>query len=385
MTEKILLVDDEPAILSSIERHLRRRFEIRTAESGEAALRQLKEDGPFAVIVSDMRMPNMNGIELLKLVKDLYPDTVRLMLTGHADRETAIDAVNTGQIFRFLAKPCPPALFVTSLVLALRQHRLITAEQELLQNTLKGCVSVLSELLGMTSPLACSSGLRIREYTVRIAESLRLPQPWQYEMAALLSQIGCITLPGEILSKFYTGQELTPGEAELFDTHPETARKLLERIPRMENVTEMIALQRKRFDEFTDAMRETMYEEILLGAQMLKAATEYDRLLFQGKGRGEALGLMRSQKRVYNPRILDILATVRVASPEQVLSLHVDQVGVGMVALDDVLAKNGTLVVAKGQIITPPLLKGLNNFSRQIGIIEPIRVRLGMFTDDDGP
>lgn len=377
--EKILFVDDEPYILQSLQRQLYQRFDMHIAENGKEALRLLKERGPFAVIVSDMRMPNMNGIELLKLVKDLYPDTVRLMLTGYADRETAIEAVNTGQIFRFLTKPCPPAQFITSLVLAIRQHHLITAEQELLQNTLKGCVSVLAELLGMTSPLAFSSGLRIREYVVRIAEALRLPQPWRFEIAALLSQIGSAALPGEILSKYYTGQELTPDEAELFDSHPETAKKLLERIPRLESVTAMIALQRKQCDASTEFLKNPVGKEVLLGVQILKAATEYDRLLFQGMSRGEALAHMRKQKKIYNTKILDILATIRLTSQEHVLSLKIGQLTVGMIAEEDVLTKNGTLVVAKGQIITLPLLNGLANFSQQTGIVEPIRVRVGRF------
>ena len=88
MSEKILFVDDEPNVLQSIQRQLRKRFDMVTAEGGEEALRILKEQGPFAVIVSDMRMPGMNGVELLAQAKDLHPDTVRLMLTGNADQET---------------------------------------------------------------------------------------------------------------------------------------------------------------------------------------------------------------------------------------------------------------------------------------------------------
>ena len=384
MTEKILLVDDEPNVLHALQRQLRKRFDLRTAESGEAALRLLKTEGPFAVIVSDMRMPEMNGVELLATVKTLYPDTVRLMLTGNADQETAIEAVNSGQIFRFLTKPCPPALLITSLVLAVRQHRLLTAEQELLQNTLRGSVSVLCELLGMANPLARSAGLRIRAFVVAVAAALRLPQPWQYEMAALLSQIGCIGLPGEILRKVYSGQQLDADEAERFAGHPEAAAKLLEPIPRLENVTAMIRHQRRRYADFTDELRQGLFAEVLVGAQILRAATDYDCLLFQGRGRGEALTFLRGRRKVYNPEVLDALATVRVVNREQVLSLMVDQVSAGMVAMDDVLATNGALVVARGQSITPALLRGLINFSRQTGIVEPIRVRVGRYAEGDG-
>ena len=92
-SEKILFVDDEPNVLQSMERQLRKRFSLRTAEGGEEALRILKEEGPFAVIVSDMRMPGMDGVQLLSRTKEIYPDTVRLMLTGNADQDTAVDAV----------------------------------------------------------------------------------------------------------------------------------------------------------------------------------------------------------------------------------------------------------------------------------------------------
>jgi len=378
MTEKILFVDDEPNILHSIQRQLRGRFTLQTAENGETALRRLKEDGPFAVIVSDMRMPGMNGVELLSLVKDIYPETVRLMLTGNADQETAMEAVNSGQIFRFLTKPCSQATFVTSLALALRQYRLIIAERELLQKTLMGCVGVLSELLAVANPLLFSAGLRCRDYVVSITNALRLPNPWQYEVAALMSQIGCITLPGDILNKICSGLELTPEEQEMYDHHPMVGASLLEKIPRLENVTKMIRLQLKRIDEYTDAMASAEFEEVLTGGQVLKAALDFDRHLFRGLGRSEAVELMRSQKNVYNPKILDIISSLRIEKREQQEQrLPVNQVSIGMVAAENIMAKNGVLIIPKGQTITPQLLQGLRNFSLQVGVVEPIRVLIG--------
>jgi len=158
--ETILFVDDEVNVLQSMKRQLRKRFTVLTSESGADALALLKKQGPVAVIVSDMRMPEMDGIQLLSQVKALYPDTVRIMLTGNADQQTAIEAVNTGQIFRFLTKPCAMSVLVSSLALALRQYRLIIAEQQLLNETLKGSIKVLSELLSIANSEAFSSGYR---------------------------------------------------------------------------------------------------------------------------------------------------------------------------------------------------------------------------------
>lgn len=103
--QTVLFVDDEPAILDTYQRLLHRDFEIEIAVGGPLALRMLELRGPYAVIVSDSRMPDMNGIELLGRVRTIAPDTVRMMLTGYADVETAIDAVNEGSVFRFLTKP----------------------------------------------------------------------------------------------------------------------------------------------------------------------------------------------------------------------------------------------------------------------------------------
>ena len=377
MTEQILFVDDEANVLHSIHRQLRKRFNLKTAESGEEALRILKEEGPFAVIVSDMRMPKMNGIELLSRVKDLYPDMVRLMLTGNADQETAMEAVNNGQIFRFLTKPCPQSVFVTSLALALRQYRLITAERELLQKTLKGSIHVLSELLGIVHPLAFSAGSRIRSHAVNVARALNLPNLWQYEIAALMSQIGCITLPEDVLSKVYSDRQLTPDEAEMYRNHPTTGATLLEKIPRLENVIKMIELQQKRYDDYDEELIGTEFAEVLLGGQILKAVIDFDRLLFRGSTRGEALQWMRKQKNWYNPEILKALTIIKDLEQGRVISLPVGQIGEGMVAMEDIQAKNGVLIIPKGQTITKPLVQGLINFSKQVGVVEPIRVQIG--------
>lgn len=382
MSEKILFVDDEPNVLQSVKRQLHKRFFLQIAESGKEALRIMRDEGPFAVIVSDMRMPQMNGVELLSRIKDLYPETVRLMLTGNADQETAMEAVNAGQIFRFLTKPCPTATLVTALALALRQYRLITAEKELLQKTLKGCVNILTEHLAVANPLAFSSGLRVKEYMVSIAESLHLSNLWQYEMAALLSQIGCITLPGNVLSKVYAGHALTQDEADMYKKHPLVGASLLENIPRLEKVAKMIELQLTRFDEYDDVLIGSQVEEVLAGAQILKVVNDFDKRLFRGEDRKEALIGMRKQKGAYKSEILEILERIKAKKIGGILNLKVSQVSEGMIAAEDILAKNDVLIIPKGQTITKSLLHGLGNFSKQVGVVEPIRVRIEQGEDN---
>lgn len=375
MSDKMLFVDDEVQILDSMKRQLRKRYDVFTAESGKEALEILKNEGPFSVVVSDMRMPVMNGIELLTMIKDLYPDTVRMMLTGNADQGTAIEAVNKGQIFRFLNKPCPTATLLTSLALAHRQYRLITAEKELLDETLKGSVKVLSELLSFTNPTAFSSGLRIRSRVIQVAEALGVNTRWQLEVAALMSQIGCVTLPVEILNKLYADVELDEEERQMYANHPDAGAQLLENIPRMEGVTAIIRNHLKDFCEYEDNASEI--DETDLCAQIIKVFLDYDLLRYWGEGHGEAVRRLKKRKDSYNPKIIDLLGEVeRWKDAAQIVNLKISELTLGMVTEEDITAKNETLLVPKGQEITWPILQGLKNFTKKVGINEPVRVMI---------
>lgn len=375
MTEKILFVDDEENILLSIKRELRKRFAIYTATGGDVALEALKAEGPFAVIVSDMRMPVMDGIQLLSTVKQLYPDTVRLMLTGNADQETAIEAVNKGQIFRFLNKPCPTSVLVMALALALRQYRLITAERELLDKTLKGSITVLSELLSLANPVAFSSGLRIKNLVGHLAEELHLLNPWQFEIAALMSQIGCVSLPNDILNKCYAGQPLEVAEEEMYGNHPLVGARLLEKIPRLDLVASIISHQLRPYNAFQEVP--DLPEDVCLGAQILKIAIDFDSLLHRGYSRPDALHQLQENKALYNPDILQIVAKLEVEEEqEKIIAVDVRGMTVGMIVAQDIMASNGVLIVPKGQEVTWSLLQGLQNFSHQVEIQEPILVRV---------
>ena len=134
MKEKVLLVDDDAMVLAGLKRQLRNQFSIDTALSGEEALKQVLENGPYAVIVSDFLMPGMNGIEFLSRVKKSNPDTVRMMLTGTADMPTAIRAVNEGSIFQFHPKPCPADTLCQAIQSAIDQYRVVLSNQNQLKD-----------------------------------------------------------------------------------------------------------------------------------------------------------------------------------------------------------------------------------------------------------
>ncbi len=131
ISQKILFVDDEPRLLEGIKRQLRREFDISVAEGAQQGLDTLASEGPFALVISDYNMPDIDGIEFLSQVYRLYPQTVLAMLTGRAELELAIKALHKGHVSRFLNKPCPKELLVQTISDCLEQYRLSMNEKRL--------------------------------------------------------------------------------------------------------------------------------------------------------------------------------------------------------------------------------------------------------------
>jgi len=375
VTQRILFVDDEPKILQALERQLGSRFEIRTAPGPEQGLQLLVEGGPFAVVVSDFRMPCMNGIQFLAEVKRASADAVRVMLTGQADLDTAIAAVNEGSIFRFLTKPCPSETLTAALDSAVEQHRLITAERELLEKTLSGSIKVLTEVLSLVNPGAFSRACLIRKYANHIATHLKLRNVWECELAAMLCQLGYITVPQSVLDKAAAHERLTPDEQAVFSAHPAVAERLLENIPRLEKVARMIRNQSSapHLDERSDPWSSGA-DGITMGTAILRAALEFDRLAGAGKPRHEVLTQMR-QSGLFHSRLLDALETVDVHSVQrQVQMLRVSQLNTTMISNQDICAGNGVLLLPKGEDLTVPMIEKLRAFARTVGIAQPLSV-----------
>ncbi len=163
----------------------------------------------------------MDGIQFLAKVKEIVPDTVRIMLTGNADQSTAIKAVNDGNIFQFLTKPCPDDLFTKTLEAGIEQYRLITAEREILEKTLNGSINILTEILSVLHPDIFGHSMRLRELIQDLAKFMKISGSWEMEMAAMLSPIGYVGIPPEIIVKVQKGETLSSSEKEILAPFPE--------------------------------------------------------------------------------------------------------------------------------------------------------------------
>jgi len=374
MPEKILLVDDEPAVLQGYQRLLRAEFQLATAVGGKAALLLMKSQGPFAVVVSDMRMPEMDGIEFLRRAMITAPDTVRIMLTGNSDQQTAAAAVNEGSIFRFLTKPCNKETLSKTLADGLAQYRVVCAEKELLEKTLRGTVYVLTEVLSVVSPAAFSRAARVRRYVQHVAKTLSLPGAWKYEVAAMLSQLGCITLEPEIIEAMYSGTELSTEEQAQFLNHPLVAQELLKNIPRMESIAWMIAYQNQPLPAEWNVNDREM-REMRLGAQLIRAALAFDLQLRKGGSRLDAAHFLTRRFADLDMKIVEAMIELEPeAAGQNTRALPITELTVGMILEQEVRTRTGVLVAAKGQELTAPLLIKLKSFSNKKSIDEMVAV-----------
>lgn len=372
--ERILLVDDDQALLDATRRTLRKAYDLHTACGGKEGLEVLSHEGSFAVVISDYQMPGMNGVTFLGKVRETVPDTVRVMLTGNADLSSAIEAVNTGHIFRFLTKPCAPEVLTSCLEAALEQYRLRQAEKILLEQTVRGSIEVLAGVLALSNPDAFGRSIRVQGYVRHIVQRLQLSQAWQFETAALLSQIGFVAIPPDIIDKLVAGEALSSEYEQVFERHPAIAKDLLAKIPRLEAVTEMIANQRMRHSE---AKGSNLDQRISLGSQILSVALAFDELVSLGASRSEAIRALKTREGFYDPRLLKVLVDVELPGQgAQVRSLAVKDLRVGMVLDQDVRSDTGAMVVTKGNKITQGMLARLRNYAELRGISEPIRVRV---------
>lgn len=376
MTARVLFVDDDPRILKGVCRQLDGQFDFDTALGPEEALQILADSDPYAVVVSDMQMPGMNGVELLRRVRDMSPDTVRMMLTGFADLKSTIDAVNEGNIFRFLAKPCPNEILAAALEDGIRQYELVTSERELVEGTLKGSVKVLSEVLGLVNPTAFGCAARVQRIVGGLTRALQVENPWELEIAAMLYPLGYVTISDETLQKVAGGVPLTEDERLIYERHPHAAGRLIRNIPRLESVADIIAGQNNAVCDVQDSNPDS---SVLLGQKILKVALDYDAAETTSSNAQDALGKLRAKSGVYDANVLSALESVLADHTEiETAEVRILSLLEGMVLANDICATDGTLLVAKGHEVTDSLKQRLTNFEiagRLQGNIEIERVK----------
>ena len=391
MSDRVLLVDDEPRLLDGLRRSLHRRYVLSTAASGADGLEALHaaaaESAPFAVVVSDMMMPGMSGAEFLARARPIAPDATLMILSGQADLTSTIAAVNNANLFRFLTKPCEPDTLAHALDAALRQHQLLVSERELLQDTLTGAVDVLTDVLSLASPIASRRTERTRNVVRAVSGLLGLDGDWRLPVAAMLSHLGCIALPEHVLELVEAGAPLGPAERRMWDAHPATGRRLLARIPRLEVVAEWVGAQPMNPDDAVAPMTAAPSgptgpagpagpaDDDDLCATVLPTVAAFLTLHDARTAPRDAARRLEATGR-HSPTVLEaVIAAVAELDPRGVVvDTGVGELRPGMVIHGDVRTSTGLVLVREGERVTPALVARLRNFAATVGVQEPFPV-----------
>ncbi|MDR3640349.1 MAG: response regulator [Humidesulfovibrio sp.] len=364
MAEKVLMVEAAANPLGSTCELLAKRFDLTCAVGVEDALKAVRKHGPFAVVLTDLRLPRMDGAALLDLIRTAHPHTVGLIMASQADTHLAMSAIMDDKAFRCLPKPASVDCLARCIKAALAQHKLLTAEQSFLRETMHGAVQALTDVLSLANPAAFGRSLRIQGLVRRLSEVLLVPQFWEVDMAAMLSHIGCVSLPPLTLEKIRAGKDLTTGERKLFESHPTIGAGLLAHIPRLELVAEIILKQHARFDENPP-----------FGARVLKVVLDYDMLANRALHTGAIFTQMHGALGIYDPEILKAFeSTIPVESGHVRRRVTMRELKVNMILEEDIVSVDGMLLLAKDAELNEANIYRLIESKTSFDIVEPVSV-----------
>lgn len=403
---RILFVDDEAQMLTALSRVFRgKQYDIHTANSGAEGIDLIKEHS-FDVIISDMRMPEMDGATFLAQTITLSPDSRRILLTGYSDQESTIRAINEGQVHQYMTKPWDNDELKQTV------EKEFAAKQELSQadpnsedqSLLKQQVdSVASELANtrVFADLAKDELLKQYNTTIKMISNMvsqRISTPWEMDNnvvshsvamaklikldakniteirnAARLYQIGKMVLPDQILSK--TLNEMAADERTLYDTYPTTGADMLAPLSTLDFAANIIRYQNENMDGsgMPDGLKG---KEIPLGSRILRIVVDFQQLI-HGQQFTQSLSFMDALEYMgkyvsikYDPVLLQLYTRFiqrlikRDNVPQDSLK-HVDELEAGLMTTRDVITETGILLVAKGTTLTDTLISKLNLYQQR--------------------
>ena len=415
----VLFVDDEANILASLKRLFRPQgYRIFIAVSGAAGLEIMAKE-KVDLVVSDMRMPEMNGAQFLEQARQKWPDAVRILLTGYADIGSTIDAINKGQIYRYLSKPWEDNDIIIAVRQALERRALehekarlealtlrqneelkelnasledrVRARTEELRQTM-GFLEVAHEKLkkGFMASIRAFSNLiemrgggvlsgqarRVGENARNLAQRLKMPDNEIQDLvfATLLKDLGKMSLPDALLAKPLS--TLEDSEMALITKHPIRGQAALMSLEQLESAAKIIRHQHEHFSGGGYPDRLSGFD-IPLGARILAVANDYEALqigMFQPKRftQAEAIAFLAVNRgKRYDPAVVDafveLLNAIPVQQDKTVQRLYISQLRSGMTIARDLFAQDGILLLMRGKALDERLIDMLRSYEKSMG------------------
>ncbi|MCM5678609.1 response regulator [Schlegelella sp. S2-27] len=415
--QALLIVDDEPHVLSALRRALRGTgCTIHTAPGGQQALQILAEH-PIDLIISDMRMPGMSGAELLRGARERAPETIRILLTGYADLRSTMEAVNDGEIFRFLTKPWEDPILLEAVQEGLQRRvleqerdelRALTQQQNAelkrlnggleqlvaertgeLQRTLgdleaatdrlksdfTSTVKLLSSLVASRSGIAAGCPRAVARYVREVAPELGIAgeQIADLTFAALLQDVGKLGLPDELLRVPFAA--LNRDQRARLRRHPVAGEACLMALP---SLAPAGAILRHLYENFDGSGKPDSLagDAIPLASRLLRVLTDYEHYrsgaieLAQLPEEHAFQRLRQGRAGVYDPRCVDAFLKSRrqaVAVPRQSKLLSSDRLEPGMEVGQDLMSKAGTLLLSQGHVLDAALIRQIQRYEHFSG------------------
>ena len=372
----ILVVDDMPENITVLREILKSEYSVVAATNGSKAIRISQSQNPPDLILLDIIMPDMDGYEVctrLKSDKRTLGIPV-IFVTAKSEIMDEYRGFEVGAV-DYITKPVSPpvvkARIKTHLSLSVAQRAL----RDLLSKTLMGSIRIMTDILSFATPETFDQATRLKRYARRIAEFLELPETWRFEMAAALSHIGCVALPSRIRDKIHSPEKMSKEDRKIFETHPSIGKDLLEKIPRLENIARMIEGQLKPVGQKKLLGEPKQWDEVLLGSQILKVITDFDRTVLEGQPPLKALDRMRQKTGEYIPQLLTaMLSVVEMDGAITERTLHLQDLRPGMVLLEDIVSQSGVKLIKRGSELSDNLINLLLRHVERTGITLPVRV-----------
>jgi response regulator RpfG family c-di-GMP phosphodiesterase len=414
----LLLVDDEPNILSALKRLFRSHgYRVLTAGSGQEGLELLARE-PVDLVISDMRMPNMDGAQFLAKVREGWPEIVRILLTGYSDITSTINAINNGEIYRYIAKPWEDndvlllvrhAMERKALEREKQRLEVLTASQneelrdlnanleakvrerthalrkvlgsletahEKLKTAFLTSIQVFANLMELRAGRLAGHSRRVAEHARGLAQRLEVPAAAVQDvfLAALLHDLGKLGVPDSVLDK--PAGALSSEEREQLQRHPLKGEAALMPLEQLRGAARLIRSHHERYDGlgYPDGVSGL---DIPLGARVLAVANEYDGLR-EGTLTGKPLSprdalatLIEGKGKRYDPQVVDtfarMLAGSDVSGRFNDAAVPASQLTEGMELSRDVYARDGLLLIARDHVLDAQLIRQLQRFEEADG------------------
>lgn len=392
---KVLYVDDEAHLLASFASLLRKeRVQVNVLQQSDQIEKVLLEQGPFAVVFSDQRMPGMDGVAVLETVARIHPSTIRVLITGHADYSETIRAINQGGISHFIPKPWRDDALRKLVAEDIARYNMkeenafLLGElqranaylKEVLEGTVVGTVQILSDVLTYLNPAAAAQVDRVRKLGLaylNMSPEISAQERWEIERALDLFNLGMTLLPSWLQASLNKGNSAVHADSPILQKQHIVAAGLLKDIPRFAGVARIIALQAKNFDGTGEPANDPVSgKDIPLGARLLHILIDLDKAQVE-KAQGRlALERMATQWSKYDPDIIARMMSAQqqpVQHNEQLLSLS--ELRPGMTLLDDIVTETGQLLIKADFVLTEVAIRILRQWHMNDPITHKFRVK----------